>query len=1517
MNNLEFNEYTWDVIGSYFSQYKFESVVKHVLDSYNDFVVRKLDHIIEGFNPINVYHKYLPEKDAFEYQMVINIRNPVMSKPMIHEKDGSTKIMTPNEARQRNFSYAGTLYIDMDINTIVLRDGKMQYESKTIKHINVGKIPIMLRSNYCVLGKPNQAHLQDECKYDFGGYFIVNGNEKVIVSQDRIAENKTYVFLDTKASAYSYIAEIRSVSESIFGPPKLTSIKMSSKPNQFGHFIRAIVHHIRIDIPVFILFRALGLQSDREIVEHIVYDVSTPEGMELAVALKGSIEEANLVNTPMQALEYLSKYLNITGYPKEFLHNKEHRINIVRDILLKEFLPHVGNDYSKKALYIGFMVNKLLKCFLGKQPLDDRDSYLNKRVDTPGVLMANLFRQYYGKLIRDMRSTIYREITSGPWKANNDFINVINSNNVYKVMKSTTIESGLKYSLATGNWGIRNNVSKTKQGVAQVLSRHTYNSTISHLRRINTPMDKTGKLVQPRKLHCTQWGIICPAETPEGSGVGLVKNLSMMTQITVASDATHIKTMLPEMGVELYNGRNLAKFAKQTHVVVNGDLMGIHPEPESLYRKLQDMKRHGVINIYTAVVWNIKQNWVAVCTDGGRCVRPLYVVDAPGNKIRLSKEIVLGIKQNKLTWNDLMSPVATKPDIKAKFGLAEPVVEFIDVEEANHAMVAMKHDDLVTYEGKYTLPPAYTHAEIHPSVILGLLACNVPFPDHNQAPRNTYQAAMGKQAVSIYATNYRSRMDTLGNVLNYPQRPLVSTRLSNMLPCNDMPSGVNAIVAIATFTGYNQEDSVIMNKSAIDRGLFNSTFYRSYKEHCTKNHSTGEEEVFCRPPDAAKGLKPYNYEKLDENGFVKENTYIEPGDVLIGKCMPQKAGDTFIYKDNSVVVKNNEMGYVDRNCSHDRYFKNVNCDGYTFSKVRVRNYRSPVIGDKFSARHGQKGTVGMLYRAEDMPFNKDGITPDLIMNPHAIPSRMTIGQLLECIMGKVCVNLGTFGDCTPFTDLSVEDISDLLEKCGMEKYGNEILYNPFTGEQMPTLIFMGPTYYQRLKHMTQDKQHCLSLDHEVLTKSGWKLYPQLSMEDEIATLKDDKLVYEKPLELLYYPDFKGKMYHISNQAIDLDVTTNHRMWVSMPKQQEGWSEYDFVKAEDVYGKFVKYKKNAEWDAPDYQFVLPGLDVLENDAWLSFFGLWLAKGTTNDGLTIIRQTKKQVKVLLSSVLEKLGFDWQEDEDYVIISNPHLYAYLNSLNERQMPEWVFELSKQQTKTLLKAMAVAGGSIMKTCDAVYTKSEIIADQVMQLSLHAGWTGNKALHMQGGIPIIVEGQTVTPKYNVWRITIVKKRVEPQVNQSLQHEYFYDYESPVFCVRVPSEVFMVRKNGKAVWTGNSRGSNGPMVMLTRQPAEGRSRDGGLRMGEMEVECNWSHGSVHFLKERLMECSDNYRIFVCNKCGKMCNVNPDGNIYQCKVCRNTTSFAQVRIPYAAKLLFQEIMCMGIAPKLITNVLTEA
>ena len=1179
-SDIEWQKDAWTIIDSYFKQHGLKQTIIHQLESFNSFVTDSIGDILKQNNPVIINYEYNPELCKYKYVISINFGKHYLSNPIIHENNGSTQLMYPSKARKRNFTYASPLYVDLDVKFLHRSGDNLEIEEemdKKFEKISLGKIPIMLHSKFCLLKdfKSEELYKVDECKYDVGGYFIINGSEKVLISQEKVRENTVLVFKNSKSNTrYSHIADIKSVKDNIFGIAKNVSIRLTNKDGIYGKTIKILIPHFRQEIPLFIVFRALGIESDLEIIKYIVHEL-TDENRDIVQLLLPSLEEASTIQTQQLAKEYMIKYLYMSSYHSKDT-DKHKKLIYLNEILKNEFLPHIGEDLLKKTFFIGFMTNRLLSSYTGRIDYDDRDSYINKRVDTPGLLLANLFRQYYNKLIKDMRNTIMKEFNSNNWKTGNRYFDLINDNNIYKIIKGSTIETGLKYSLATGNWGIK--TLSNKVGVAQVLNRLNYNSTLSHLRRINTPIEKTGKLVPPRKLNNTQWGYICPCETPEGGAVGLVKNMSIISYITKDTSSEPIRYYLDQMGVIPFDKLTNADLYDAGKIFINGDWVGIHPEMDKFKNELVSMRRKGIIDVYTSISWYIQLNELYINTDAGRIIRPLLIVD--NNKLRIKKQQIDDLKNNKIHWNDLIIPQNGE----------EGVIEFIDASETNVSMIAMADSNDPLFEssnlqtnGDNHTKYNYTHCEIHPATILGILASSIPFPDHNQSPRNTYQSAMGKQAMGIYLSNFRSRIDTLGHILNYPMKPIINTKISNYINYNNLPQGENVIVAIQSYTGYNQEDSVLINQSAIDRGLFRSTFYRTYKDEEKRNQSTGEEEKFCKPDaNNTMSIKPGNYDNLSADGIPKLNKYLGSNDIVIGKVIPLKPDDnnTKDYKDNSVLLRNNENGMVN-NVYVDR-----NGDGYKFCKINVRSERIPQIGDKFSSRHGQKGTVGMVYRQEDMPYTKDGVIPDIIINPHAIPSRMTIGQLMEALFGKMCCYAGGFGDSTPWNNFNLNNVSDVLENnFNMERYGNEILYNGLTGKQLDTEIFIAPTYYQRLKHMVDDKMH--------------------------------------------------------------------------------------------------------------------------------------------------------------------------------------------------------------------------------------------------------------------------------------------------------------------------------------SR-STGPIVSLTRQPAEGRSRDGGLRFGEMERDCMISHGASTFLKERLLDSSDNYRIFICKECGMTGAVNPDRNIYKCKKCKNTTQFSEVRCPYTFKLLLQELESMNIMSRLITT-----
>jgi DNA-directed RNA polymerase II subunit RPB2 len=659
-------------------------------------------------------------------------------------------------------------------------------------------------------------------------------------------------------------------------------------------------------------------------------------------------------------------------------------------------------------------------------------------------------------MIKDMQKQVIKEINTGSWRSTEDYQSIINMTNVYKIVKSTTIENGLKRALATGDFGVKH-FNSNKVGVAQVLNRLTYISSLSHLRRINTPIDKSGKLIPPRKLHPSSWGFLCPAETPEGGSVGVVKNLAYMTHVSTPCNSTALYEFVDPyiQPIETLAAEQLNCGVK---VFINGVWLGIAINPMELYQEMKTKKYKGIINIFTSVAFDIKRKEIRICNDAGRLLRPLLRVK--DNKLLITNSIIRRLNKKELVWDDLLT--ACKID--------DSVIEYVDATEQNLSMLAMTPTDL---RDKNNFIYKYTHCEIHPSTIFGILASCIPFPEHNQSPRNTYQCAMGKQAMGMYVTNYDNRMDKTAYVMTYPMRPLVDTRVMNLIELNQIPSGCQIIVAIMTHTGYNQEDSILFNQGSIDRGLFQATIYHSEKDEDKKIH--GDEEIRCKPdPSKTKGMKFGNYDKVNSSGVIPENTLVENRDIIIAKVLPIKdarndPSKVLKYEDQSKIFRTTEETYVDKN------YIERNGDGYNFCKVRLRTIRKPIIGDKFSSRHGQKGTIGNIIPECDMPFTASGIKPDIIINPHAIPSRMTIAQLKETVLGKTLLELGLFGDGTSFGKFDVKDICKELQKVGYESNGNEIMYNGLTGEQLETSIFLGPVFYQRLKHMVSDKQHSRSI----------------------------------------------------------------------------------------------------------------------------------------------------------------------------------------------------------------------------------------------------------------------------------------------------------------------------------------------------------------------------------------------------------------------------------------------------------
>jgi len=1032
----------WQAVKSYFAN-GVHRLVDHQIDSFEDFVRNKLPLIIQSTAPITVWHEQDPTLKKYKYEFRLSFEKVTYMKPRIQEATGRIKPMLPMEARVRNFTYAAQMYADVRFTARTYKGDNYETfdeESRVFEGISLGKLPVMLGSSLCLLKDyPLSLEQYGECGHDPLGYFIIHGSERTILCQEKVADNRIMVFQAKKSSSkHTYSVEMKSLSETFTMPPKKLEIRLSSKFNGFGYPLLACVPRFREDIPVMVFFRALGVTTDIE-VANLVWGRLDDQHVDLLAASFRDCAELG-VFTQDDAIRYLTNHL-------QYGTNQEDKCAYVRQLLTTEYLPHVrfageavglAVHNARKCMLTASMIRRLLLTDQGQIPLDDRDAYPNKRVVTTGALLTHLFRQLFQKVCNDTRNEFVQEVNNDAWKKAEGGprpMEILNINNLYKILKLSTIEGKLKQALATGNFtvqglGTSNSTSlsnATKVGVSQVLARMSYTSTISHLRRIQTPVEKSGKLLAPRKLHGTSWGFVCPVETPEGHSVGIVKNMSLMTNVTQHIPSNTVLHYLQDCpGItwvetpHVYSG---------TAITLNGVIVGYTQDPHALVTRLRGAKQSFRLHPHVSVAWYTLLNTIIIETDSGRLVRPVFRVGAE-------------FPTSPCDWTTWL----------------KTCVEYIDASETETLRIATSKAECM---------PEHTHYEIHPSLIVGHMASSIPLSDHNQSPRNTYQSAMGKQSMCIYAGNYAKRLDKNGYILCSLTRPLVETRPMNILKMHEMPYGMNAIVAIACYGGYNQEDSIIMNRTSVARGFMRGLYYTMYKDEEHRNVTSGREEKFMKPTKHnTRKYKNSSYAAIGENGIPILNATIQENDVVIGKVVNLRNDPAgYAYRDASTTHKNSEP------CRIDGVWQDKNSDGYPFIKVRVVSERIPQIGDKFSSRHGQKGTVGMLLNEEDMPFTSTGLRPDLIMNPHAVPSRMTIAQLMENIFGKIGVRRGTLGDGTPYSHLKVEDLRKHMVDLGLHSYGNEILYNGQTGEMMEAEIFMGPTFYQRLKHMVIDKKH--------------------------------------------------------------------------------------------------------------------------------------------------------------------------------------------------------------------------------------------------------------------------------------------------------------------------------------------------------------------------------------------------------------------------------------------------------------
>ena len=1119
-----------EIVESYFEQ---RSLVNHQLASYNDCIpssdgmMSRMDRIVRNIRigtdePVEDNDGGIIKLDVLDKEIVIRMKNIHLGRPTIKEANGAEHPATPMECRLRKLTYFSPVYLDFKI--IDEDEPTPLIEER----VHIGNLPIMVRSAQCNLHANHISHLcgdadrklsphtstedadrlkqllrrAGEDPLDPGGYFIINGTERVLISMEDLAPNRVTVEKNKKYAHETEVAKIFSQKDGVRKP-------LNIEKRRDGMLMVKIPSAGTTPIPVVLLMRALGMENDKEIFAAIAGPV---EAMKYTVANINDVKdnEEYGVESSEEALQWLEKKF-AAGQQKEY---REARI---QNLLDKELLPHLGSsedNREKKAIFLGRIVRQVLEMAITDRDPNDKDHYANKRVRLAGDLIEDLYRVSMQQLARDLKYQLERHH------------NRKRELRINACLRPDVLTQKIMHALATGNW------VGGRSGVSQLLDRTTYLAALSHMRRVTSPLVRSQPHFEARDLHPTHWGRLCPNETPEGQNCGLVKNAAQMIDVSEEVAEADVKELLREAGVD----SSPAGWAEGSRIHVNGDIFGLHKNPTKLVNQFKRRRRQGRIRSEVSIRHDSENRDVFINTDRGRILRPLLVLE--DGDLKLSKESLENIRSGEWTFNDLVS---------------NGVVEWVDAEEEEDLLVAPRPFDLPmsSPENNRPINPAnvewlnlgeeqishadlrvevhmpngesvfeefsvplnyyqedidalrrkqkrknlilvFTHVEIDPQLILGVCASLVPYPEHNSTPRVTGGTAMVKQSLGLPSANFRLRPDTRMHVMHYPQQSIVGTRAMKTTNFAQRPGGQNFVVAILSHHGYNMQDAVVINRAAVERSLGRSSFIRTYNAE-NKRFPGGQEERIEIPGtglDEIKGLKSWeSYTHLERDGLPTPETFLSSvggeSSVLVGKTSPprflEEAHGHFLQaqerRESAMMVRHGESGWV------DNVYVTESLDSTLLCRIVVRSEKIPEIGDKFASRHGQKGIIGRLVDEQDMPFTVDGVIPDLIINPHAIPSRMTVAHVLEMVGGKVGAMEGRHIDGTAFSGEKEDSLRAGLLRNGFAHTGRESMMNGETGEAYEAEIFAGVIYYQRLHHLVSSKLHARSRGRvQILTR---------------------------------------------------------------------------------------------------------------------------------------------------------------------------------------------------------------------------------------------------------------------------------------------------------------------------------------------------------------------------------------------------------------------------------------------------
>jgi DNA-directed RNA polymerase II subunit RPB2 len=1061
----------------YFKETEFP-LTRHHIDSYEKAVFDDIPSIIHSNNPLVFLKEPLDESGSmFAYRVEIFIGGDVpspdklqltVSPPIVTLDAGNTvRRMFPNEARLRNLTYAAQISADILIRVTFTRPAEGAAagggfttevkEAPLIRGFPLFKLPVLLRSRLCATGVADPIRLEEmgECRNDYGGYFIIGGAEKVLITRGEQAFNSLYVEKRKEGdpvAAYSSVVSLNPETKQT----RRVALYMSKKGE-----IRVAIPMVRGVFPLFILFRAMGLESDEEIVRMIFPDASD----RLAEHLIPSIEDAYPIHNKYTAIRYIMTLTK--GFTEAH----------VLDILQNLMLPHVPDEPLARAQYLAEMARETLRAYVGQRPeKTDRDDMRYQRFLTTGVLVRELFNGCW----KDWRAETmlkvdraYRD-NADVYQGENVF-NLFAEGNLVKLFAPAELNQAIMRGYG-GRWGT--NEMNEKSGVLQPLARISYLDATSHQRRVVSDFDSGMKSTGPRKLHTSHVGYFCTSETPQGAHIGLTKNMSIMTQFSFGAPTKPIYDWMRTKGGLIPVAETTAELRATAAVIqINGGTVGFTMNPLGLVAVLRLMKWNAFLSPTASISFNTTDKTVRVYLDEGRPIRPLWHITGEGAPF-LARLPALA----EMRWRDLVfgtapqsaratlrsvafvdplaaNPAATLKEYADLLRTTSGFIEYCDPTEMNEAYISW-------WGSEEDLTQQHTHAEIHPSTMTGLMASMIPYSNHNQAPRNQLSNSQSKQGIGYMATNFMNRYDTYAHQLCYGEAPLCRTFYYENIANGEMPYGFNCVIAATSETGYNQDDGLIINRDSVARGMFNSLAFRSYDapEEVDPRTKTHTHVANPRSVPLWKSLRPgLDYSKLDDRGIIREGEYVDQNTVLVGRYMTVQATNEI--KDASITPELYTQGRVDSVVVLHQG------NGMMLVKVRVLEVRIPVLGDKFSTRHGQKGTIGMLVPSVDMPRTADGMVPDVMVNPGGLISRMTVAQLVEMVAGRAAVDICAKFNATTFCNDGdfVTQLGDVLQQMGANRAGDNIMYSGLSGKQLATEIFMCPLYFMRLKHLTDDK----------------------------------------------------------------------------------------------------------------------------------------------------------------------------------------------------------------------------------------------------------------------------------------------------------------------------------------------------------------------------------------------------------------------------------------------------------------